>query len=66
MKGEVKDNLLSEGDQKHTMVLQDFLGEGANEADQEGEEHEGDKEDCESCNRNCDVPIMVFSCSMIF
>ena len=48
------------------MVLQDFLGEGANEADQEGEEHEGDKEDCESCNRNCDVPIMVFSCSMIF
>ena len=66
MKGEVKDNLLSEGDQKQTMVLQDLSGEGANEADQEGEEQEGDKEECESYNRNCDVTVMVFSCSMIF
>ena len=65
MKGEVKDNPLSEGDQKQTMVLRYLSGEGVSEAYQEGEKQEGDKEECESCNRNCDLPIIGFSCSMI-
>ena len=66
MKGEVKDNLLSEGDQKQTMVLQDLSEDGATEADQKGEDQEEDEEEGESCYLNCDVTVMVFSCSMIF
>ena len=42
-KVEVKDYLVSEGDRKQTRVLRYLLEEGETEADQEGEEQEGDK-----------------------
>ena len=65
-KGEVKDNPVSEGDRKHTMLLRDLSEEGPTKVDQEGEEQEGDEEEGESCNRNCDVTGIVFSCSIIY
>ena len=55
-----------EGNQKQPMLLRDLSEEGAAEAGQEGEEQEGNKEEGELCNLNCDVTVMVFSCSMIF
>ena len=43
------------------MVLQYLLEEGTAKADQEGEDQEGDKEEGESCNRNLQVTVMVFT-----
>ena len=57
---------MSEGDQKRPMLLQNLLEEGATKADQEGEDQEEDKKESESCNRNCYVTVMIFSCCMIF
>ena len=65
-KGEVKDNPVSEGDWQHRMLLQDLLEEGAAKSDEEGEYQEGDEEEGAPCNRNFDVTVMVFCCSMIF
>ena len=48
------------------MLLQDLSEEGAKEGGQEGQEQEGYEEEGESCNRECDVTVMVFICSMIF
>ena len=47
------------------MLLRDLSKEGATEADQEREDQEGYKEEGESCNHNCDVTVMLFSCYMI-
>ena len=56
---------MSEEDRQHPMLLQDLSEEGATEADQEGEDQEGDEEEGEPCNRNCDVTVMVFCCSIL-
>ena len=65
-KVEVKDYLMSEEDRKQTRVLRYLLEEGETEADQEGDNQEVDKGEVESCNRNCYVTVMIFSCCMIF
>ena len=57
---------MSEGDHKRPMLLQNLLEEGATKADQEGEDQEEDEKESESCNRNCYVTVMIFSCCMIF
>ena len=65
-KGEVKDNSVSEGDRKQAMIIWYLMEEGSAGADKEGEEQDGDQEEGESCYSNCDVTVMVFSCSTIF